>query len=74
MRLMGLVAIYQRPNTSKAAAEHKWRERTAIARGLRQRRPRPGDRWHLDEMVVRIAARRMTCGAPSTRRAKSSIC
>ena len=23
MRLMGLVAIYQRPNTSKAAAEHK---------------------------------------------------
>ena len=22
MRLMGLVAIYQRPNTSKAAAEH----------------------------------------------------
>ena len=31
----------------------------AIARGLRQRRPRPGDRWHLDEMVVRIAGRRM---------------
>src|SRR5215210_7620429 len=30
-----------------------------IARGLRQRRPRPGDRWHLDEMVVRIAGRRM---------------
>ncbi len=29
----------------------------AIARGLRQRRPRPGDRWHLDEMVVRIAGR-----------------
>jgi hypothetical protein len=36
------------------------------ARRLRQRRPRPGDRWHLDEMVVRIAG-------PSTRRAKSSI-
>src|SRR6266446_6989617 len=30
-----------------------------IARTLRQRRPRPGDRWHLDEMVVRIAGRRM---------------
>jgi transposase-like protein len=27
-----------------------------IARGLR---PRPGDRWHLDEMVGRIAGRRM---------------
>ena len=31
----------------------------AIARRLRPRRPRPGDRWHLDEMVVRIAGRRM---------------
>src|SRR5438445_393788 len=30
----------------------------AIARRLRQRRPRPSDRWHLDEMVVRIAGRR----------------
>src|SRR6201984_3531841 len=30
-----------------------------IARKLRQRRPRPGDRWHLDEMVVRIAGKRM---------------
>src|SRR6202040_4189926 len=30
-----------------------------LARRLRQRRPRPGDRWHLDEMVVRIAGRRM---------------
>ena len=27
----------------------------SIARRLRQRRPRPSDRWHLDEMVVRIA-------------------
>src|SRR5438046_2819096 len=25
----------------------------AIARRLRQQRPRPSDRWHLDEMVVR---------------------
>jgi transposase-like protein len=31
----------------------------AIARRLRQRRPRPGDRLHLDETVVRIAGRRM---------------
>jgi len=30
-----------------------------IARNLRQRRPRPSARWHLDEMVVRIAGRRM---------------
>jgi putative transposase len=31
----------------------------AIARRLRQRRPRPSDRSHLDEMVVRIAGERM---------------
>jgi putative transposase len=30
-----------------------------IARRLRRRRPRPTDRWHLDEMVVRIAGKRM---------------
>src|SRR4051794_25569088 len=30
-----------------------------IARNLRRRRPRPSDRWHLDEMVVRIAGRQM---------------
>ena len=30
-----------------------------IARRLQRRRPRPSDRWHLDEMVVRIAGRRM---------------
>jgi transposase-like protein len=30
-----------------------------IARRLRQGRPRPSDRWHLDEMVVRIAGQRM---------------
>src|SRR5258708_2948217 len=30
-----------------------------FARRLRRRRPRPGDRWHLDEMVIRIAGRRM---------------
>src|SRR6266481_254765 len=31
----------------------------SIARRLRRQRPRPGDRWHLDEMVVRIAGKRM---------------
>src|SRR5881398_258623 len=30
-----------------------------IARQLRRPRPRPSDRWHLDEMVVRIAGKRM---------------
>jgi transposase-like protein len=30
-----------------------------IARNLRQGRPRPSGRWHLDEMVIRIASRRM---------------
>ena len=31
----------------------------AIARRLRRHRSRPSDRWHLDEMVVRIAGERM---------------
>jgi len=30
-----------------------------IARRLRRRRPQPSKRWHLDEMVVRIAGKRM---------------
>jgi transposase-like protein len=30
-----------------------------IARKLRQGRPRPSARWHLEEMVVRIAGKRM---------------
>ena len=30
-----------------------------IAQRLRRHRPRPSDRWHLDEMVVRIAGKRM---------------
>jgi hypothetical protein len=30
-----------------------------IARKLRQGRPRPSERWHLDEMVVRIGGKRM---------------
>jgi hypothetical protein len=44
-------------------------------RRLRQRRPRPSDRWHLDEMVVRIADERMyPCGVPSTMKARPSTC
>jgi transposase-like protein len=35
-----------------------------FARRLRRSRPRPSNRWHLDEMVVRIAGKRCTCGAP----------
>jgi transposase-like protein len=30
-----------------------------IARRLRRRRCRPSDRWHLDEMVIRIAGKRI---------------
>ena len=30
-----------------------------VARRLRGRRPQPSERWHLDEMVVRIAGKRM---------------
>src|SRR5437764_13520405 len=30
-----------------------------LARRLRERRSGPSDRWHLDEMVVRIAGKRM---------------
>jgi transposase-like protein len=45
-----------------------------IARKLRQGRPRPSARWHLDEMVVGSPGSRCTCGAPSTTRARSSIC
>jgi putative transposase len=33
----------------------------AFARSLRRGRPTPRDQWHLDEMVVSIAGRRMYC-------------
>ena len=36
-----------------------WKFGPVIARRLRRCRPRPSDRWHLDEMVVRIAGERM---------------
>ena len=44
----------------------------AIARALRRCRPRPSDRWHLDEMVVRIAGSMCTWGVPSAMNARSS--
>src|ERR671912_1933480 len=31
----------------------------AVARRLRQLRPKPSPRWHLDEMAVRIAGKQM---------------
>ena len=34
-----------------------------IARRLRQRRPRPSDRWHLDESVPRTHDQQRECGA-----------
>ena len=45
-----------------------------IARRLRRCRPRPSNRWHLDEMVVRIAGERMYLWLPSITRARSSTC
>jgi putative transposase len=36
-----------------------------IARRLRQRRPRPSNCWHLDEMVCASPASGCICGAPS---------
>jgi transposase-like protein len=46
----------------------------SIARRLRRQRPRPSDRWHLDEMVVRIAASGCISGAPSITRARCWKC
>jgi len=40
---------------------------------LRRRRPRPSNRWHLDEMVARPASV-CTLGAPSITKARCSTC
>jgi putative transposase len=45
-----------------------------IARRLRRRRPRPSDRWHLDEMVIGSPASGCTSGVPLTTKARSSTC
>ena len=46
----------------------------AIARRLRRRRLRPSDRWHLDEMAVRIAGERMYLWRAVMTRARFSTC
>ena len=40
----------------------------AFAKTLQRRRPRPGDKWHLDEVFSASAARSTTSGARSIRR------
>jgi putative transposase len=44
-----------------------------IARRLRRRRPRPSDRWHLDEMVIRIVGCGCISGVPSITKGKCLI-
>jgi len=44
-----------------------------FAKELRKRRPRPTSRWHLDEMVVKIAGKRNGFGVRWTRKARCSI-
>ena len=41
------------------------------AAGLRRRQPRPGDKWHLDEVFLTINGRRQYLWRPSTRTAPS---
>jgi putative transposase len=41
-----------------------------FANRRRHRQGRPGDSWHLDELVVTIAGTRPYCGARSIKRAK----
>lgn len=41
----------------------------AYADGLRRRRPRPGDKWHLDEVFIKINGKRQYLWRQSTRTA-----
>ena len=43
----------------------------AYADGLRRRRPQAGDKWHLDEVFIKVNGNGSTCGGPSTRTATS---
>jgi putative transposase len=45
-----------------------------IARKLRQGRPRPSARWHLDEISSALPGSGCVYGAPSTTKARSSTC
>ena len=40
----------------------------------RKHRPRPHSAWHLDEVYLKIDGRLVTCGAPSTPKARCSMC
>jgi hypothetical protein len=40
---------------------------------IRQRAPRRGDKWHLDEVVISIVGKKHGSGVPSTRTASFSI-
>src|SRR3954452_24946076 len=44
----------------------------AFANRIRRRLPAAGDKWHLDEVVLKIAGRSTGCGARSTRTASCS--
>jgi putative transposase len=44
----------------------------AYASGLRRRRPRPGDKWHCDEVFIRINGTQHYLGARSTSTATCS--
>jgi putative transposase len=45
---------------------------TSFADTLRRRRRRPGDKWHLDEVFIRIEGVSTFCGAPLIKRARCS--
>ena len=74
--------VPRRGTPRRTGARHLLRDRRSwvlnfgpvIARRLRRFRPRPSNRWHLDEMVVWIAGARMYCGVPSTTKARFSTC
>ncbi len=52
----------------------RWRAKFGqnYADGLRCRRPRPGDKWHLDEVFIKINGEQSTCGGLWTKTATSS--
>ena len=43
------------------------------ANALRRRRPRPGDKWHMDEVCVKINGGGITSGGPSIRTGSYSM-
>jgi hypothetical protein len=45
-----------------------------IAAHLRKRRPKPHATWHLDQIYLKIDGRMVIYGAPSTPRARFSMC